>query len=139
MEGRCAVKLEKPDLYRVAGDRLELLASRCGRCSRLSFPKARYGCPACGAEPDASMEEVLDGRARLLSFATLHAQLAPGLQVPLVVGEVEIADGIVEEVVLGCDEQHLRPGMPVQARPVPVGRNGEQQIACRFMPLEAVS
>lgn len=134
------MKLEKPDLYRTveAGDRLELRASRCGQCGRLSFPKIKYGCHVCGAEPSFSTEEALEGRARLLSFATLHAPLAPGLQVPLVVGEVEIADGIIEEVVIGCEEQHLKAGMLVQARPVAISRDGEQQIACRFMPLEAV-
>lgn len=133
------MQLEKPDLYAVSedGSSLRLLATRCTQCHGLSFPAARYGCPLCGADLGAGTQEVLDGRARLLSFLTIHSSLGRGLEAPLVVGEAEIAGGIIEEIMLGVPEAALTDGMIVQAVPVAVERNGTAVIACRFVPAEA--
>jgi len=128
--------LEKPDLYRLAegGRTLELRFARCTACDAPSFPHSPYGCPRCGAPADALREEFRDGRATLLGFVTLHARLAPGIEPPQVVGEAEIAPGLIEEVMLAGDETDFTDGMAIRAIPHEVQREGGAVIACRFAP-----
>lgn len=130
--------LEKPDLYCVAsnGRTMVLRAGRCGACGGLSFPLTGYGCPKCGAEPSEVSEEGLDGTARLLTFLTLHTKLTPTLPVPLVVGEAEIAPGMITEIMLTGDEGQYHDGMIVQAVPVEITKGDATVIACRFAPVE---
>lgn len=130
--------LEKPDLYAVSenGRTLRLRMGRCGVCGGLSFPLTAYGCPKCAAEPEYMAEELLDGAARLLTFLTLHTRLTPTLPVPLVVGEAEIAPGMIEEVMLVGDESQYRDGMMVQAVPVELATAEGPVLGCRFAPVE---
>jgi len=130
------MELEKPDLYHLSEDgrALVLRAGRCGSCDGLSFPLTRYGCPLCGAEPEHVAEELLDGRARLLTFLTLHTKLTPTLPVPLVVGEAEIAPGIICEIMLDGAEDQYHDDMLVRAMPVTIEKGDAQVIACRFAP-----
>ena len=130
--------LEKPDLYSVAKDgrTLVLRAGRCGKCHELSFPLTGYGCPKCGAEPEHVTEEAMEGRARLLTFLTLHSKLTPSLPVPLVVGEAELAPGMIHEIMLQGDEDQYQDDMMVQAVPVEITKGDQTVIACRFAPAE---
>ncbi|MBR29054.1 Uncharacterized OB-fold protein, contains Zn-ribbon domain [Albimonas donghaensis] len=130
------MELEKPDLCALApgGKTLRLRASRCADCGGLSFPPAPYGCPACGAAPDRVAEELLSGRARLLEFITIHTRIAPGLRPPVVVGEAEIAPGLIEEIELGAPEDRLARDMEVQAVPVLIERDDVESLAIRFVP-----
>lgn len=133
------MEMEKPDLYRPAPDgaRLRLIASRCAACDGLSFPRAVYGCRQCGAVLDQSREEELSGEATLLSFVTVYQKLAPDLEPPFVVGEAEIADGLVEEIMIDAPEETLAVGMPLVAVPRTVSRGGRDVVACRFVPADA--
>lgn len=135
-----ALRLEKPDLYRLASDgrSLRLLGARCGSCGGLSFPAVNYGCPLCGAPGESCIEEELSGEATLLEFITIHGTVVPGVNPPIVVGEAEIAPGIVEEIELGVHEDQLRLGMMIQAVPVEIDRSDETVIACRFVPKESL-
>jgi uncharacterized OB-fold protein len=130
--------LEKPDLYTLSEDgrTLRLRGGRCAACGELSFPLTRYGCPKCGAEPEHVREEAMDGRARLLTFLTLHGKLTPTLPVPLVVGEAEIAPGMIEEIMLDGEEGRYRDDMMLQAVPVEITKGETTVIACRFAPAE---
>lgn len=130
------MELEKPDLYRLSSDAktLTLRAGRCAVCRGLSFPLTHYGCPRCGAEPVEVREETLDGRATLLNFLTLHTRLTPTLPVPLVVGEAEIAPGMIQEIMLAGDQEQYHDKMVVQAVPVEITKDDAQVIACRFVP-----
>lgn len=130
-------KLEKPDLYRLSQDgrHLVLRGGRCGACGGLSFPLTTYGCPICGAEPDQMREEPISGRARLLNFLTIHTKLVPGVMPPFVVGEAEIAPGMIDEIMLDGDEAQYADGMEVQAIPVEITKGDQQVIACRFAPV----
>lgn len=132
------MELEKPDLCRLSEDgrTLRLKASRCGACGGLSFPPAPYGCPRCGAAPERLSEEALPGRAKLLEFITIHTRIAPGLKPPVVVGEAEIAPGLVQEIELGVPEDRLSLGMEVQAVPVEIEKDGAHLAAIRFVPAE---
>ena len=72
--------------------------------------------------------------ARLINFITLHAEIAPGLPVPCVIGELQIAPGVVEEALIDVpDESQLVLGMTMQAVP----RKAEQGAAAwAFRPID---
>lgn len=78
----------------------------------------------------------MEGRARLLTFLTLHSRLTPTLPVPLVVGEAEIAPGMIEEIMLVGEEGLYHDDMMVQAVPVEIAKGETTVIACRFAPAE---
>ncbi|GAA5233069.1 hypothetical protein FOZ76_06200 [Verticiella sediminum] len=123
----------QPAMYVDAGDgTLDLLFLECGHCGSLSFPASAYGCRQCGAPAEAGRTARRPGRARLRQFATVHQNLSPALPAPYVVGELELAPGLVEEGVLGvADEAGLQPGMAMRAVPV---TTADGRYACRFVP-----
>jgi uncharacterized OB-fold protein len=88
------------------------LLAHCAGCGAFTFPANAYGCRQCGATP---LEAVaLPQTPVLRNFITVHGDVAPGLTPPFVVGEVELAPGVVEEALLAVnDESQLRPGMPL--------------------------
>jgi hypothetical protein len=92
----------------------------------------------CGAA-DRLTPEKLGGRGILREFVTVHLELVPGLKAPVVIGDVEIADGIVEEAVMACAETDLAHDMVVQAVPVVIGGGNERRLACRFVPVGAAA
>ena len=130
------MRLEKPDLCRLAPEGLRLRASRCRACEGLSFPPAPWGCPLCGAAPEQMAETELDGRATLLEFITIHTRIAPGVRPPVVIGEAEIAPGLIEEVELGVPEEALTRGMTLQAVPREIELDDGPALAIRFVPAE---
>lgn len=94
----------------------------CKRCARHSFPATVHGCSHCGAEPAALEAVPLPQPPRLLNFVTVNAELAPGLPVPCVIGEVELAPGLVEEALINAaNEEGLETGMTLQPRPATFG------------------
>ena len=136
-----SIALEKPQLYTVAPDgrSLHLLAARCDACRALTFPAGSYGCRVCGAAPDRLTAEKLSGRGILREFITVHLELVPGLKAPAVIGDVEIADGLIEEAVMGCTEAELACDIIVQAVPVEIGEGDKRRVACRFVPAGAAA
>ncbi len=64
---------------------------------------------------------------------TLHAQLHPDLPAPCVIGEVELAPGVVEEAVLDLtDESAAVLGMPL--KPIAI-RQDDGAVRWRFASL----
>lgn len=114
----------------------ELKLAWCGRCARHSFPADVYGCSNCGAEP-ASLEAVpLPQPPRLLNFVSVHAELAPGLPVPCVIGEVQLAPGLVEEALIDvAGEEGLQVGATLQPRQV----SSDSTAGWRFVPVGDVA
>ncbi|MGO4391217.1 hypothetical protein AB4Z46_07660 [Variovorax sp. M-6] len=91
-----------------------LQAARCTRCGGHSFPAHVPGCRHCGATRGELEEVDCMGAVRLRNFVTVHAPLAPGLEVPCVIGEVALCPGVVEEVLLDvANEDRLTLGMAI--------------------------
>ena len=134
------MKLCKPDLYRLSEDGLTMLlrAARCGQCGELSFPFVNFGCPLCGASSENCAEETLSGEARLLEFITIHGQVMPSITPPIIVGEAELAPGVIEEIELAVPEDALALDMIVQAVPIPIQHGEETVLTCRFKPKGSV-
>ena len=64
----------------------------------------------------------------------MHAELAPGLPVPCVIGEVELAPGVVEEAVIDvASEDVLSPGGTLRAV-----HAANAALPWRFVPVESV-
>lgn len=86
--------------------------ARCTVCGGTSFPAQVPGCRHCGAAPAQLRAEACATPVRLLNFVTVHSALTPGLKVPAVIGEVELAPGLVEEARIDvADESALVLGM----------------------------
>lgn len=93
-----------------------LQVAQCERCKGYSYPPNVPGCRHCGAAPDHLTAVECAHSLTLRNFVTVHAELVVGLTPPYVIGEVEIAPGLVEEVRLDrTDESGLELGMPVVA------------------------
>jgi uncharacterized OB-fold protein len=112
---------------------MSLQLAHCSACGAHTFPATAYGCRRCGRS-DALQPVALPQAPRLLNFVTVHAELAPGLAVPCVFGEVELAPGVVEEAPIAVDDERaLALDMPLRA----VAVLQEGRTAWRFAPVEA--
>lgn len=110
-----------------------LLLGQCQACSAWNFPAQSWGCRVCGAPAEALQAKPLPGPAVLRNAVTVHAELAPGLPVPCVVGEIELAPGLIEEALLQVtDESELQLG--AQVTPIHLGEAGGTS-PWRFVPV----
>lgn len=126
-----------PSLYQLAEDgrSLDFFFAQCPACSGLSFPANAPGCMHCGDPLQGAQTLRRPGGGELLEYVTLYVPLAPGMAAPSIAGDVRIADGVVEEGVIGVeDEASLRPGMVLRA--VADLREAQGVYACRFVPAE---
>lgn len=98
-------------------DSPQLRLGHCQACGAWNYPAESWGCRVCGAAADSLRAEPLPGPAILRNAVTVHAELAPGLPVPCVVGEIELAPGLIEEALLDvADEASLTLGAVVEPR-----------------------
>lgn len=110
-----------------------LLLGHCQACGTWNYPAESWGCRACGAPNRQLQARPLPGPAILRHAVTVHAELAPGLPVPCVVGEIELAPGVVEEALLQvASESEVAPGAEVV--PVHLGEAGGAS-PWRFVPV----
>jgi uncharacterized OB-fold protein len=115
----------------------QLQLAHCPACGAYTFPATAPGCRVCGAAPHTLRAQPLPGTPLLHNYVTVHAALAPGLPVPCVVGEVQLAPGVVEEALIAvADETALRPGMALAAVRVPASAEGGP-AGWQFVPLNS--
>ena len=114
-------------------DHLPTLLAHCRQCGTYTFPSNAWGCRQCGADTLAKVP--MPQTPVLRNFITLHGDVVPGLTPPVVVGEVEIAPGVVEEALIAVDDEStLRIDMPMEA----VGADpADTQRGLRFQPKES--
>lgn len=116
-------------------DHLATLLAHCRLCGTHTFPSNAWGCRACGADPSHLEKVPMPQPPVLRNFITLHGDVAPGLKPPVVIGEVELAPGVVEEALIAvADEAELRLDMPME----PIGADpADTQRGLRFRPVES--
>jgi uncharacterized protein len=115
----------------------ELLLGHCQACGAWNFPAESWGCRACGAANEKLQAKPLPGPAILRNAVTVHAELTPGLPVPCVVGEIELAPGVVEEALLQvASEADVTLGAEV--KPVHLGDAGGTG-PWRFVPMRGAA
>lgn len=114
-----------------------LLLGHCQACGTWNFPAISWGCRSCGAGSESLLAKPLPGPAILRNAVTVHAELAPGLPVPCVVGEIELAPGVIEEALLQvADESELKLGTAVE--PLHLGEAGGTS-PWRFVPVKELA
>lgn len=110
-------ELSHPDLYRSAGDSVELLGMKCSNCGYVAFPRQRYGCEKCGAVGDALKDVELDSTGTLTSFATVHMHQAKTIAAPFVIGEISLDAGpTVRATMVEATDDAMRIGARVTGR-----------------------
>ena len=108
-----------------------LRVAHCAACGSHTWPPEAYGCRRCGGT--ALSPVPLPGTPTLLNFVTVHSELAPGLPVPCVIGEVQLAPGLVEEVMVAvADESVLSLGQTLLPQP---HTDADGRVHWRFAPL----
>jgi uncharacterized OB-fold protein len=104
----------------------------CAACGTHTWPSSAYGCRRCGSPVLDAVPLPQD--PTLLNFITVHSELAPNLPVPCVIGELELAPGVIEEALIGVpDESVLTVGMKLTPKSQTDNRG---VITWRFVPLE---
>lgn len=132
------MNLEKQNLYQRNDSEqgLDLIYGHCAACGEHHFPASPFGCPLCGVAADNVTNVIRPSEAKLLSALTLHAKIDPAIRPPCVIGEAEIAFGLIAEVMLEGEESDFHAGMTITAIGVPVEQNDATVLACRFVPAE---
>jgi uncharacterized OB-fold protein len=109
-----------------------LSISRCTSCRRWQHPPQEM-CRYCGGP--AAFEPV-SGRGTVFSFIVVRQATVPGHLVPYAVALVELDEQVDIRVsgVVDAPVEHVRVGMPVEARVVQVGGSGIH--APEFVPVQ---
>ncbi|CAM4328736.1 Zn-ribbon domain-containing OB-fold protein [Bordetella muralis] len=103
----------------------------CEACGTYTYPPQAYGCRQCGA---ALLRPVSPpAPAVLRNYVTLYTALTPELDVPCVIGEVELAPGVVEEALIHvADESELCLGQQMEPQAY---KDSKDQWRWRFVPV----
>lgn len=113
----------------------ELLLGHCDACGTWSFPAQAWGCRRCGRP--TLQARPLPAPPRLVNAITVHIELVPGLPAPCVIGEVQLAPGVVEEALIDvASEDRLQAGMALQAR---AGADTQGRLRWVFAPADGVA
>lgn len=80
-----------PGAWRQEDHGVRLLATRCGRCSAVTFPPA-VACPQCWERAELTIEPV-PCRGTVHAFTTTHIP-ADGIEAPYAVAYVDFPDGL---------------------------------------------
>lgn len=93
-----------------------LKLAHCSECGTFSFPADIYACRRCGAPRERLEAQPCPAVPRLRNAVTLYVALHPDLPAPCVIGEVELAPGVVEEALIDVpDESAAVLGMELRA------------------------
>ncbi|MHB2263659.1 PhlB family protein [Aliihoeflea sp. PC F10.4] len=117
------------------GARIGVQGAHCSACGTTTFPLTPFGCPHCGEGTERVSPCSLGDKARLLSAINIHVPVVPGIAVPFAVGEAELSDGIVVQVMLAGSASSYAHGQEIVARATSVEETA-QGIGCRFHPVE---
>ena len=88
---------------------------RCGGCGRFRYPPSQF-CPSCLS--DEAEWQGVSGRGTVYSFIIVHQLYHPSFRedIPYSVAVVELDEGPrLTANIVGCANDDLRIGMPVQA------------------------
>lgn len=112
-----------------------LQLAHCAACGTHTWPAQAYGCRRCGNPVLTAVP--LPRTPTLLNFITIHSELTPGLPVPCVIGELELAPGVVEEALIGVyDESALALGMDLEPQ---AQIDDKGTVSWRFVPSAGAS
>lgn len=109
-----------------------LVFKQCPACQSLVFPPGLPACAACGHALDEVDPQPLAHPCVLKEFVTVHVPLLANVPVPMVVGEIEVAPGIVRQGVIDAQESELAVGQLL--RPSIRVDESDRVPRCVFLP-----
>ncbi len=112
-----------------AGPAPRLLACRCQRCGRLTFPRQSF-CPGCWAGAEALHEEELPPRGTVYACSVARVGSA-GIEPPYAAGMVDLEDGTRVSARF-ADPEGVRVGDPVEVVSTLVGDDAGAAVGCLF-------
>ncbi len=131
------MKPSKPTLFDLSETppALNLLMKRCPQCEQLNFPANVPGCRVCGTCLTQTPIEQLPGIGILKKSIILNMSLGTDIQAPSLVGELELAPGLIRQAILQVDNScQLHPEQTLQAIAMP--SYDSDQYNCVFVPLK---
>lgn len=121
--------------------RSQLIASQCGKCNEIFFPKKKNGiCTHCQTEK--LHEIILNTKGKIYNF-TVVMQRPPLYyhgDVPYAFGFVELPEGIrIRSHFTGCNFDELKIGMDVELVIEKLGENedGDEIMTYKFGPIKS--
>jgi len=124
------------------GEAAHLIGQRCNACAEVMFEKRRF-CPNCQSE---DLQEIaLSRRGKLwsytrLEYPSLPPYKAPDPYIPLIVGLVELPEGIaVLSLLTDCDFDKLEIGMDMELLIEPdfEDDDGNDVLVYKFRPIDS--
>ncbi len=101
-------------LHREADEVLRLHGTRCADCGAVSYPPQR-GCPECRSFAEPASVPLADERGEVFTYAMDY--ITPGVDVPLVLTVVDLANGArLVLFMTDRDVDEVRIGLPVDLR-----------------------
>jgi len=121
--------MPSPRYWREIPSRYRLEASRCGDCSRVSYPPRRI-CPECRSTDVQTIE--LSHEGRVVTYTVVHVPPSDFLmEAPYVLAVVETPEGARMMVqVADCDPASVEAGMMVALEFRLIRREGKGGILC---------
>jgi uncharacterized OB-fold protein len=78
-------------VFEYEGNSVRLIAGKCTKCGKLSFPK-RFFCPLCHSE---AIEKVyLSKRGKIYTYTISHTTSLEYLSAPYAIGYVDLPEGV---------------------------------------------
>lgn len=107
-----------------------LATTKCGSCGNLSWPP-RVVCPKCLS---GDMKWVtMPSRGKIFAFTTEIAGLPPGWDTPLIIGIIELENGLrIQSRIVNAKPEDLKIGTEVRLEVIQVN---EKRIFYAFKPL----
>ena len=106
-----------PRFWREIPQRYNLIANKCGVCSRIYFPP-RESCPYCRRKSMDKMETIqLSGKGKVITYTIIH--VAPEHfegQVPYPIAIIQLDEGPrITAQIVDCETKDIKIGMRVQS------------------------
>jgi uncharacterized OB-fold protein len=103
-------------------DRWSLMGAQCVGCAALLYPVLST-CPECGGH--GFVASPLQGQGNLYSYSVVHAG-PKGVEVPYVVGYVDMRDGLRMFARIDVAPEAVEIGQPLELRVMPANRQASQ-------------
>jgi len=133
-----------PRFWREIPQRYNLIANKCGNCSKVYFPP-REVCPYCRRESMGKMEELnLRGTGKVLTYTIIYTPSEHFIgQVPYPIAIIQLDEGPkLTAQIVDCEVEDVKIGMKVKSTFRKISEDGyigAIHYGYKFKPIEVKS